>query len=905
MNRYLRILLFSAALLMAFSAEAQEKDTERQDRITFSESAVVGQIWPRIYLRISDSKTTDGLPGAAVFVVSGRDTLKTVTGEYGTASYEYLKFPKDTVELTASFLGYKQKSIKGVVSKKTDTHIYLFLEEDPQQLNSIIVKGDAIAMVMHGDTTVFNSAAFNKREGDALRNLLKKMPGVEIRGDEIAYNGKKIDRILFNGNNLFGKDMGNAMDMVLAKEVKSVKVYDAKAIDDMAGDGTVAKEHVMDVHTWDPLNHVGELSIDIGAGLFSTSGENGGREYSATGSLSVGDYSTGSRPRLSGSVNADRNTYTSVPRRSARADVNIGKDKAGVSGYNTFLSYNSTKTRNSSGSTTSYLPTDIWTSRLDTTASSSLSKNHTLNSTTSAYFSKGMNMFRSEAVLSYTGTTASGSNISRSWLDDSQSGYNRLTENKSSAFTVGINGHYSRRFKKPRRSLKLDPTITASFQKGDGLRLDTIRTSTSKEWLTSTLSSRSISPSIKLSYAEPAGRKSTISFTSGVTYSYEKKRNMYLDMLDGTTDGNNSKDFTNNNLTGVIELSYQYGQRNNGLHAIASVNAKDVLVLRDEHFGSVKDFTKNYIIPELSLSLGYYKGTQGMSLNYSKNSSVPSVEQLRNSLDDSNPLLLRSGNPDLKMPVTRNAAVTYSITIPERGIAINARLNGTFITDNFSSRTTYFKEDTFLPEYDYTAVAGSGLVSPVNIPMSHSLGALVKYDQYFSRLKSNLSVELGAQNSRSPYYLADKLQDNSITSGNLDILSYTDIGDNASFYLRLYVTGGENRSGGMVVDRYINPSVEVIYTHRIGSIEFLIRDTASRMFTSNSGADFLDNNLSAQVSWLFGKDKRCSLSVYGNNLTDNTRSNKFTIADNYSTRSWESYLGRSAGFSFVYKFARR
>ena len=376
-------------------------------------------------------------------------------------------------------------------------------------------------------------------------------------------------------------------------------------------------------------------------------------------------------------------------------------------------------------------------------------------------------------------------------------------------------------------------------------------------------------------------------------------------MLDGTTDGNNSKDFTNNNLTGVIGLTYQYVQRNNRLHAIASVNAKDVLVLRDEHFGNVKDFTKNYIIPELSLSLVYYKGTHGMSLNYSENSSVPSVEQLRNSLEDSNPLLLRSGNPDLKMPVTRNAAVTYSITIPERGIAINARLHDTFITDNFSSRTTYFKEDTFLPEYDYTAVAGSGLVSPVNIPMSHIIGAKVKYDQYFSRLKSNLYVEVSAQNSRSPYYLADKLQDNSITSGNMDIISHTDIGDNASFYLRLLVTGGENHSGGMVVDRYINPDVEVIYSHRIGSIEFFIGDTVSRMFTSNSGADFLDNSLDTRISWIFGKDKRCSLSVYGSNLTDNTRSNKFTIADNYSTRSWESYLGRSAGFSFVYKFSRR
>ncbi len=50
-------------------------------------------------------------------------------------------------------MGYRTRRDSLHFEPRVDTYVKIGMQEEPMVLNSIIVKGDAVAMVMHGDTT--------------------------------------------------------------------------------------------------------------------------------------------------------------------------------------------------------------------------------------------------------------------------------------------------------------------------------------------------------------------------------------------------------------------------------------------------------------------------------------------------------------------------------------------------------------------------------------------------------------------------------------------------------------------------------------------------------------------------------------------------------------------------------
>lgn len=289
---------------------------------------------PIVSVAVRDSITAESLPGAILIMVSANDTLKTATADDGMVSFMTMEFASDTVEILTSFVGYKSRRDVLKIPRHSECRISIGLQEDSMMLNEIIVRGDAVAMVVHGDTTIFNSAAFPSMKGDLLKDLLEKFPGVTISGGRISYNGQNIDRLLFNGNNLFGKDMENAMNMVLSKEVKSVDIYDRVAVNDLNDDGTEAKERVMDVHTWTPLKHVGELKMETGAGMFTSRNKDGKYDWRGDGGMNVGNYVLGTKPRIHGRISVSHNPVdVSRPTDRLAANVGVGRDVAGRGGY--------------------------------------------------------------------------------------------------------------------------------------------------------------------------------------------------------------------------------------------------------------------------------------------------------------------------------------------------------------------------------------------------------------------------------------------------------------------------------------------------------------------------------------------------------------------------------------------
>ena len=222
-----------------------------------------------VSIAVRDSASTDPIWGAVVTVYDKKDSLINLTDANGQVSIDRFKIKSDSITIKVRQMGYFEKTLREPLAKSGTTYFTVLLKEDPTTLNEIIIKADAVAMVMRGDTTVFNSAAFKTMEGDVLRKMLEQFPGVKIEGDNVMFNGQRINRILLNGKNMFGKDIGNAMDMILSKEVKSIKIYNMDSVEDLAKNKTEAKERVIDVQTWNPIKNISEINNTLQAGIIN------------------------------------------------------------------------------------------------------------------------------------------------------------------------------------------------------------------------------------------------------------------------------------------------------------------------------------------------------------------------------------------------------------------------------------------------------------------------------------------------------------------------------------------------------------------------------------------------------------------------------------------------------------
>lgn len=106
----------------------------------------------------------------------------------------------------------------------------VFMQKRPRkeiQLGEATVKATKLMMVMKGDTLVYNADAFQLAEGSMLDKLISMLPGVELKKDGvITVNGRKVERLLVNGEDFFTGSPKVALENMPAYTVDKVKVYE-------------------------------------------------------------------------------------------------------------------------------------------------------------------------------------------------------------------------------------------------------------------------------------------------------------------------------------------------------------------------------------------------------------------------------------------------------------------------------------------------------------------------------------------------------------------------------------------------------------------------------------------------------------------------------------------------------
>ena len=101
---------------------------------------------------------------------------------------------------------------------------------DAVMLEEAKITANAMKMVIKGDTTEFNADAYRTPEGSVVEELVKRLPGAQVSEDgKVTINGKSVSKIKVNGKEFMLNDTETAMKNLPTAVVEKVKAYEEKS----------------------------------------------------------------------------------------------------------------------------------------------------------------------------------------------------------------------------------------------------------------------------------------------------------------------------------------------------------------------------------------------------------------------------------------------------------------------------------------------------------------------------------------------------------------------------------------------------------------------------------------------------------------------------------------------------
>ncbi len=183
-----------------------------------------------VKVKLIDAKTSAPVSFAtASLTVKGENTAAkyVLTDSEGAASLNKMK--KGTYIFKAELMGYKLYQQEVTVEKNTDLGV-IKMQEDIEVLDAARVTDVGNPIVVKKDTIEYTASSFKTSDNDMLEELLKKLPGVEVEADgTITANGETIKKITIDGKTFFLDDPQLASKNIPAKLIEKVKVVEKKS----------------------------------------------------------------------------------------------------------------------------------------------------------------------------------------------------------------------------------------------------------------------------------------------------------------------------------------------------------------------------------------------------------------------------------------------------------------------------------------------------------------------------------------------------------------------------------------------------------------------------------------------------------------------------------------------------
>lgn len=602
------------------------------------------------------------------------------------------------------------------------------------------------------DTLMFNVSAFRVPEGSVLEELIKRLPGVEVdENGGITVNGRTVSRILVDGQEYFGNDRQMATKNLPVNIIHRIKTYQRKSdLARVTGIDDGEDETVMDLEIKPNMRNGWLHNIDGGIGKpvgnndygtwvkYLYSGRYTLNRFQANTQLSI-NANTQNSGRGNGvsyntqiGINFSKNIGEPFPRRRNEFPLVVGGN----------VRFNGTTSRSVSESESETFVTDYQPSSFRNNRSNSNSGSGSVNGEFRLEWKPDSSLniiFRPSFQLSKNNSNSTSGSVTFNTdpyiatdLIDILDGYRTLTD--SLMDSIGVNSQvsashsestnnqlsgefqFNKRFNDLGRNFTIRFTFGATKGTNDSYshseqlyyqmhERDTIMNrynaspTDNSNWSGRIMWSEPIDSgrgNLQLSYQiqvnnRNQNRETYVLPSFGDEYD-DWEDSWYLPYeLQQYRNATLSRTATNVSRNHTLTLQFRYnGEKSNfnlGVNFMPQYTGMDNFQYMGKVIGDTSRVVYNW-----SPSLNYryrWNRQQSIQITLRTNTSQPSMEDMMDITDDSNPLNIRKGNPGL-LPTLRNTVeANYQNYIQETQKTINLRVSLENSLRNISQRTDY------------------------------------------------------------------------------------------------------------------------------------------------------------------------------------------------------------------------
>jgi hypothetical protein len=746
--------------------------------------SVFGQTTYSLSGKVALAEGEQPVQGATVLLSESEGAAKEglLTNQRGTFDFKELK--PGTYALTISLAGFQTVTQEVTIVDASIRLPTIALAEKVYQVEEVVIEGQEAIAEQKGDTVAYNASAFKTNPDASAQDLIQKMPGMVMDNGQIKAQGEAIQQVLVDGKPFFGNDPSAALQNLPADVIQSIQVLDQQS--DQAQftgfqDGETTK--TINIVT-KPDKRVGRFGRayagygypdDLYQGGASVNMFNGDRRITLLGQSNninqqnfaqedlLGVSGGGGRRGRRGGGAGDFlvNNQGGITTTHA-AGLNFSDewgDKVEVSG-SYFVNYSDNDALQDV-SRNFLIEGDTGQVYQETSTSNRQNVNHRLNGRIE-YKINAYNEIRIRPRLTLqqnqgtsldSGQTIIGSNLAND--------FRNFRQTDLQAFSLSNRITYGHKFNDAGRSISIELDTDYDNDQGDNRLQSEInyyndqgspRDSTDQSSLTAT---NAWDIELEVEFNEPISSwgRLEIEYEYNPRYNDASTRTLAFDpnaerynRLDtalsnvftntyvrhelGTGFRVNLKDET---FVGNVTVGYQLARLDN------DQTFPRELVTQTDFGGIVSRVYARYAISkERNLRL-YYRGSI----------DPPSIRDLQNVLDNSNPLQLRAGNPNLQQSYDHFMVIRYSQTSTANSSNLYMAFRGS-LTQNFVASSTYIAERDARVVNGITLQPGAQLTLPVNLNNRLDLNADLTYGRQIKKLKLNVNTDLSANYTRTP-----------------------------------------------------------------------------------------------------------------------------------------------------------
>lgn len=627
------------------------------------------------------------------------------------------------------------------------------MKSDAIMLQGATVTANVAKVQAKGDTLEYNAAAYRTPEGSAIEELVKRLPGVTVSDDgKITHNGKEVTKILVDGKEFMTGDTKTAMKNLPTYIVEKVRAYDEKSdLARVSGIDDGEEETVLDFSIKRGMNKGMFSNIDLAGGTRDRYAARGmGALFEDNTKIMVfananntndqgfpGGGGGGRFGRARNGLNASKMLggnfdYEEKDKLKVNGSVRWNHSDGDVVSKNSSENFVSEKSSFSNSLNQSYSRSDSWNARMrvewmpDSMTNIlfrprfSYSKNDGTTNNISATFNDDPYLHVTNPLtddglteMNSLGLAVNNQKSSSITYSDSKNvggmlQVNRKLSNNGRNITLKASANYSES-----TSNNLSTTNVHLYQIKDALGNDsTYQTNRynltpQKNWDYTT----------EFTYSEPIFKATYLQFRYSFQYKYSKSdrktydfSNLGEDFFSGLTPEYRQWDSYIGRLVNPLENYYdddlsRYSEYKNYIHNFElmlrvirksyKLNLGVKLVPQETNFiqhyqGVNTDTVRNVtnITPTADFRWNISKVSE-LRFNYRGSTSQPSMTDLLDIVDDSNPLSITMGNPGLKPSFSNNLMLFYNNYIQKYQRAIMANVFFNTTSNAVSQMVTY------------------------------------------------------------------------------------------------------------------------------------------------------------------------------------------------------------------------